>query len=432
MEEEIQLTNNSKPQNTSQNLFGNVNVQNTSNIQQQPLYQNTIPFQQPLMQQNTSLPYPIQQQMPIQNTGYAQFPIQNQYNPFPIQQQIPTPFPIQSNVQYPTYQQIQPNPYVQQQSYVQNSFPTYIFQQPPQQRFSEPKEKFEDDDPLDLTDSDKKISKTDLLVVKQDASKSDENVFDLSFKMKNKVLQLNSASATTEPILFTLKTNNKDAARAPLDLVCVIDVSGSMMGHKIALVRKTLTYLLGLLGDDDRISIVEFEDWATRLTPLLRVTDTNKPKIQAAIDTLRAKGGNSIYEGIAKGVRVLEERKYRNTVSSLFLLSDGVDFTLPQVEAYFKNTPPKDNFTMHAFGYGSDHDPKIMSAISKIRDGNFYFIEKIETVDECFVDAIGGLISVIGKDTTITIQAVKSDIFPNIEIKKAFGDADMWKVVDGA
>jgi len=37
-----------------------------------------------------------------------------------------------------------------------------------------------------------------------------------------------------------------------------------------------------------------------------------------------------------------------------------------------------------------------MRNIANLRDGNFYFIDKLEVVDECFVDALGGLMSVVG------------------------------------
>lgn len=36
-----------------------------------------------------------------------------------------------------------------------------------------------------------------------------------------------------------------------------------------------------------------------------------------------------------------------------------------------------------------------MSSISKIKDGNFYYVKDIKTVDEMFVDALGGLFSVV-------------------------------------
>lgn len=42
-----------------------------------------------------------------------------------------------------------------------------------------------------------------------------------------------------------------------------------------------------------------------------------------------------------------------------------------------------------------------MTGISKLKDGNFYFVEKLDTVDECFVDALGGLFSIVGQDLQI-------------------------------
>lgn len=50
---------------------------------------------------------------------------------------------------------------------------------------------------------------------------------------------------------------------------------------------------------------------------------------------------------------------------------------------------------INTFGFGADHDPKLMNDISKLRDGSFYYINQLSTVDEAFVNALGGLISVV-------------------------------------
>jgi hypothetical protein len=52
-------------------------------------------------------------------------------------------------------------------------------------------------------------------------------------------------------------------------------------------------------------------------------------------------------------------------------------------------------YTISSFGYGNDHDPELMNNISKLKDGKFYFVEKLDKVDEMFIDAIGGLFSVV-------------------------------------
>jgi len=49
---------------------------------------------------------------------------------------------------------------------------------------------------------------------------------------------------------------NNNYGRTPIDLVCVIDHSGSMGGEKIDLVRKTLKSIVELFGDNDRLCLI--------------------------------------------------------------------------------------------------------------------------------------------------------------------------------
>ena len=62
-------------------------------------------------------------------------------------------------------------------------------------------------------------------------------------------------------------------SRTSVDLICVIDHSGSMDGQKIALVRDTLKFLVETLTPSDRISLIVFNNYATRLCPLTTVTN---------------------------------------------------------------------------------------------------------------------------------------------------------------
>jgi len=85
-----------------------------------------------------------------------------------------------------------------------------------------------------------------------------------------------------------------------------------------------------------------------------------------------------------------------------------------------------DIFTIHTFGFGSDHDAHLMQAIANMKDGNFYFIEELHTIDECFVDCLGGLISVVADNSILQVQPVHSQILPNLQIAKAFGLDGSW------
>lgn len=74
--------------------------------------------------------------------------------------------------------------------------------------------------------------------------------------------------------------------------------------------------------------------------------------------------------------KMIKERKFKNDVTSIFLLSDGQDTSaelrVQQLQAEYMI---QDNFTINCFGFGSDHDPVLMDKIAKLGDGNFYYVE---------------------------------------------------------
>lgn len=63
-----------------------------------------------------------------------------------------------------------------------------------------------------------------------------------------------------------------------------------------------------------------------------------------------------------------------------------------------------------------------MVKIAKLKDGSFYYIEKLDTVDEAFGDALGGLMSVVAAQTNIYVKNATIKPFDGIQIKNTFGE----------
>ncbi|KAL5210549.1 hypothetical protein ABZP36_006172 [Zizania latifolia] len=120
------------------------------------------------------------------------------------------------------------------------------------------------------------------------------------------------------------------SSRAPLDLVTVLDVSGSMSGTKLALLKRAMSFVIQTLGPNDRLSVIAFSSTAQRLFPLRRMTLSGRHQALQAISSLVASGGTNIYEGLKKGAKVVDDRRLKNPVCSIILLSDGQDtYTFP-------------------------------------------------------------------------------------------------------
>ncbi|XP_071682702.1 E3 ubiquitin-protein ligase WAV3-like [Lolium perenne] len=132
-------------------------------------------------------------------------------------------------------------------------------------------------------------------------------------------------------VLVHLKAPGTDAAgdgpapRAPLDLVIVVDVSSSMHGRKLALLKQAMRFVIDILGPDDRLCIVSFSSRARRVTRLARMSDAGKALCARAVESLTARPGTNIAEGLRTAAMVLDERRYRNGgVFSVVLLAASI------------------------------------------------------------------------------------------------------------
>jgi len=67
-----------------------------------------------------------------------------------------------------------------------------------------------------------------------------------------------------------------DELHVPIDLVCVIDQSGSMQGEKIKLLKDTLAYIIEQMGVLDRLAIISFNTSAKNQSNGLKLMTAEK------------------------------------------------------------------------------------------------------------------------------------------------------------
>ncbi|KAG0475851.1 hypothetical protein HPP92_012692 [Vanilla planifolia] len=118
------------------------------------------------------------------------------------------------------------------------------------------------------------------------------------------------------------------SCRAPIDLVTVLDVSGSMTAAKLQMLKHAMRLLISSLGPTDRLSIVAFSAGAKRLLPLIRMSRAGQRSARQIIERLIISGssgedGICIGHALRKATKVLEDRRQRNPVATIMLLSNG-------------------------------------------------------------------------------------------------------------
>ncbi|KAM3141724.1 hypothetical protein pb186bvf_006046 [Paramecium bursaria] len=228
------------------------------------------------------------------------------------------------------------------------------------------------------------------------------------------------------PVLLQIETKKglEKANRAPIDIVCVVDVSGSMQGEKLKLVQQSLRYIQKILSPDDRLAIAQFSHVGSIVLPWTRNLPDNKKTIKTKIQSLRTIGSTNIASGVEQGLQLIKERKYKNPVTCMFLLSDGQDDDKgveQRVQKLINKYQIKDTWVLQSFGYGKDHDAKAMDEIAKQKLGEFRFIENIKLASEHFLLSLSSMLSLYAKDVTIQLSALQP-----FSIKTVFGEDVIW------
>lgn len=182
--------------------------------------------------------------------------------------------------------------------------------------------------------------------------------------------------------------------RAPIDLVTVLDVSGSMTGAKLQMLKRAMRLVISALGSSDRLSIVAFSATAKRLLPLRRMTAQGQRAAKRIVDRLVCGQGTSVGDALKKAAKVLEDRRERNPVASIMLLSDGQDERVQANAGNQRHSSSHASSTrfahieipVHSFGFG--------------RSGGYSH----EPAEDAFAKCVGGLLSVVVQDLRIQLS----------------------------
>ena len=142
----------------------------------------------------------------------------------------------------------------------------------------------------------------------------------------------------------------------------VIDVSSSMMGEKIELVRETLVFLLDELTPSDRVCLIKFGSVASQVSGFRSMTEKAKIEMKKVIEReIKVAGCTDLRGALNCALSALLSREEQNFATAVFFLSDGEDTcgnsTLDiqkELERGNKKMKQKNfSYQIHSFGFGA-------------------------------------------------------------------------------
>ena len=197
--------------------------------------------------------------------------------------------------------------------------------------------------------------------------------------IQNKILQ---GSDGTVNLSLTLKADDVIEHVAMearhVDMVIVLDRSGSMRGKKVADARQAALNLLSRLSNQDRFALVTYSDQVHTSSGLLNVSEANRNYLASLISGIRASGGTNLGAGLKQGIDTLASAGGIGNSGKLILISDGLankGITRPQDLANLAGTAVQKEFTVSTVGVGADFNEYLMTSIADRGTGNYYYLE---------------------------------------------------------
>jgi Mg-chelatase subunit ChlD len=191
--------------------------------------------------------------------------------------------------------------------------------------------------------------------------------------------------------------------RKGMDLVCVLDKSGSMSGAKFTALKHAMRFVQSQLSPNDRLSIITFDNDAHNVHGLMCMNQERKAISEGKLNSLSAGGGTSILDGMKAGYNVLRNRRNPNTISCLFLLTDGVDNSDLQEKKRLAGAMKSEGTGLYVFAFGADHDSAHLNEIASAAESSYIYVESADEVIDAFGGALGSQQGLAAKNLAFNI-----------------------------
>ena len=187
----------------------------------------------------------------------------------------------------------------------------------------------------------------------------------------------------SQPVEFSLH----EATDVPINLVLVIDTSGSMAGTGIAQAKEAATKFIKRLGAQDRVGLIMFNSKVTNLSDF--TSDTNALTTAVAGINVVPSSGTCLYDAIYEAVQMSSVLPSGRRAVLVFTdgrdeLPDGSVCSSMQIDDVIQLASTTPNTPVHAIGIGKELDEKALDRMALLTGGSFLKSEAFSPLDALF------------------------------------------------
>ncbi|WP_161538925.1 vWA domain-containing protein [Escherichia albertii] len=199
----------------------------------------------------------------------------------------------------------------------------------------------------------------------------------------------------------------KSEALPASNLVFLIDTSGSMYSdERLPLIQSSLKLLVKELREQDNISIVTYAGDSRIALP--STSGNHKDEINAAIDSLNARGSTNGGAGLGMAYQQAAKGFIKGGVNRILLATDG-DFNVgiddpKSIESMVKKQR-ESGVTLSTLGVGRDnYNEAMMVRIADVGNGNYSYIDTLSEAQKVLNSEMHQTLVTVAKDVKAQIE----------------------------
>ncbi|MBD8654898.1 VWA domain-containing protein [Oxalobacteraceae sp. CFBP 13730] len=197
------------------------------------------------------------------------------------------------------------------------------------------------------------------------------------------------------------------AERPPMNVVLLVDVSGSMAPQdRLPLLKQGFRLFAQGLREQDRVAIVTYANGTT--VALEPTTGGDKQKIVDAIDALQAAGGTAGRDGLERAYAMAQRHFDAKAVNRIILATDGdfnIGVTDPRQLETFIADKRKSGVYLSIFGVGDGNlNDALIQRLTQSGNGNASYIDSLLEARKALQGELGSTMFPIANDVKMQVE----------------------------
>lgn len=218
--------------------------------------------------------------------------------------------------------------------------------------------------------------------------------------------------------LFSPEVEPTQSNHLPKDIVFVMDRSGSMSGEKMEQARNALQHILGQLGEEDRFSIVAFDEHPSVLdAALLPVTERALQDARHFVNRLDADGSTDLETALQTGLEILNNGEQRGAPRLVVLLTDGLPTSgitdERAIAAMVAQANAQLEARLHLFGVGYDVNTHLLDRLAGDNGGSVTYVQPGDSLESALTGFYNRIARPVLTDVEVEFEGLQaSDLYP--------------------